>query len=46
MDQEYTEVIIKGKAESSTRESDIAEWLREFEGTISKELGLTTLVDF
>ena len=46
MGQEYTEVIIKGKAESSTRESDTAEWLREFEGTMTKEPGLTTLVDF
>ena len=30
MDQEYAKVIIRGKAESSNRESDIQEWLGEF----------------
>ena len=46
MDQEYAEVVIKGKADNSSREHDIKQWLKEFESTMTKEPGLTTLVEF
>ena len=29
-----------------TRDSDIEEWLKEFEGTMTREPGLTTMVEF
>ena len=46
MDQEFAEVVIKGKVESATREQDIADWLEEFDSTMTKEPGLTNIVDF
>ena len=46
MEQEYTEVVISGKAESRTREKDIEEWLSEFDSTMTRELGLTKSVEF
>ena len=46
MEQEYTEVVISGKAESRTREKDIEEWLSEFDSTMTREPGLTKSVEF
>ena len=46
MDQEFTEVVIKGKVESDTREQDIVDGLEEFGSAMTKMLGLTNVVDF
>ena len=46
MEQQYTEVVITGKAESETRESDIADWVAEYGDTMTKEPGLTHLARF
>ena len=46
MDQEFAEVIIRGKVESDTREQDIADWVKEFDCTLTKEPGLTDMIDF
>ena len=46
MDQEFAKVVIKGKVESAIREQNIADWLEEFDSTMTKEPGLTSIVDF
>ena len=43
MEQEYTEVVISGKAENRTREKDIEE---EFDSTMTREPGLMKSVEF
>ena len=46
MEQEYSEVVIRGKAENENRERDIQEWVQEFESTLTKEPGLTPMTEF
>ena len=46
MDQQFAEVIIRGTAQSDSREQDIREWVEEFGETLTKELGLTQLAEF
>ena len=46
MDQEYSEVVIRGKVETMNREKDIQEWVEEFQTTLTKEPGLTPLAEF
>jgi len=41
MNQQYTQVVFSGKVRDPNRESDIQEWLTEFERTMTKEPGLT-----
>ena len=45
-DQEYSEVVIRGRAEAQSREKDISEWVEEYSNTLTKELGLTPLAEF
>ena len=46
MDQQFTELIIRGTAQSDSREQDIKEWEEEFGETLTKEPGLTQLAEF
>ena len=46
MDQEYSEVVIRGKVEMMNREKDIQEWVEEFQTSLTKEPVLTPLAEF
>ena len=46
MDKEYTKVVVTGKVDNPIRETDIQDWLKEFESTMTKEPGLTSLAEF
>ena len=46
MDHQYTEVVVSGKVDNLNRESDIQDWLSEYNETLTKNPGLTRLVEF
>ena len=46
MDQQYSELVIPGRADSDNREQDIKDWVEEYSDTLTKEPGLTKLAEF
>ena len=46
METQYAEATVWGKVEITTRETDIQGWETEFAGILTKEPGLTSLVQF
>ena len=46
MEVQYTEATVTGKVEAQTRETDVKGWEMEFSDILTKEPGLTTLVEF
>ena len=44
--EQYAEAKVSGRALSDSREQDIANWEREFSDTLTKEPGLTKMVQF
>ena len=46
MEDQYAEAKVTGKVDSDSREADIGRWESEFADTLTKEQGLTDLVQF
>ena len=46
MDSSYTELTVTGQVDIASRESDVQEWLKEYEDIMTKEPGLTPLAKF
>ena len=46
MDSSHAELKVTGQIDIASRESDMQEWLREFEDIMTKEPGLTPLTEF
>ena len=46
METQYAEATLRGKVETATRETDIQGWETEFADILTKEPGLTSLVQF
>ena len=46
MDQQFSELVIRGTVEADSRDKDIQDWVDEFSDTLTKEPGLTKLAEF
>ena len=42
----YAEIVIRGRVEDKSRDKDISEWVTEFSVKLTKEPGLTLLMEF
>ena len=46
MDQQFSELVIRGTVEADSRDKDIRDWVDKFSDTLIKEPGLTKLAEF
>ena len=46
MDQQYSDLVIMGGADSDNKKQDIKDWMEEYSDNLTKEPGLTQLAEF